>query len=421
MLRPFQMLALSVLLGCVCTANTARAQSFGVELHNTLMPASGAMGGASIARPQDLQSAINGNPGTLTQFRGTQFSFGGGWAEPTINFDHAGGVLPNVGAFSGKSGTPGALLGNIGLTQDFSALGMPATFGMGFVGVGGGGVEFRDIPASNGTSSQLVMLGLTMGMGVDLTDNLSAGASVSLGNAFFDTPFVGLSAMVPDYALRAAVGANYRINCDTTIGAYYQSQQSYTFHDAISFDLGGGFSPTFDVSMDLPENLGFGIANSSLMEGKLLLSADLLYKLWDNADLFAPIYDDQLVVQLGAQYSMGKMRLRMGYAWAENPLQSPPGVNPGGVAPPGAIDAVQYLQAQLAVINEHRISAGVGMRDVLPGVDMDLFAGGMFEDFQQLGSTGVSIESWWVGFGLTWRFQRGSSECLGVCNNWGCM
>ena len=39
-----------------------RAQTFGLELHNTLMPASGGMAGTSLSRPQDLQSAINANP-----------------------------------------------------------------------------------------------------------------------------------------------------------------------------------------------------------------------------------------------------------------------------------------------------------------------------------------------------------------------
>jgi hypothetical protein len=85
----------------------ATAQSFVVELHNTLMPASGAMAGASISRPQDLTSAINGNPATLAQFRGTQFSFGGAWAEATYNRQHAGEVLPNVDAFSAKSEAQG--------------------------------------------------------------------------------------------------------------------------------------------------------------------------------------------------------------------------------------------------------------------------------------------------------------------------
>lgn len=48
------------------------------------MPASGGMAGTSIARPQDVTSALNANPAALSQFRGTQFLFGGAWAEPTF-------------------------------------------------------------------------------------------------------------------------------------------------------------------------------------------------------------------------------------------------------------------------------------------------------------------------------------------------
>ena len=67
-------LACFVVMCCASIANTTFGQTFGIEPHNTLMPASGAMGGVSIARPQDLTSAINANPAALTQFKGTQFT-----------------------------------------------------------------------------------------------------------------------------------------------------------------------------------------------------------------------------------------------------------------------------------------------------------------------------------------------------------
>ncbi|REJ73965.1 MAG: hypothetical protein DWQ29_18205, partial [Planctomycetota bacterium] len=78
----------SLLLVCLTgLCRTAGAQSFGIELHNTMMPASGGMAGVSIARPQDPLSAINGNPATLSQMKGTNFTFGGAWADATMNFD----------------------------------------------------------------------------------------------------------------------------------------------------------------------------------------------------------------------------------------------------------------------------------------------------------------------------------------------
>ncbi len=82
--------------------------------------------------------------------------------------------------------------------------------------------------------------------------------------------------------------------------------------------------------------------------------------------------------------------------------------NAGGVLPPGGVSHIQYIQAQLAAISQHRITGGFGIRDVMPGVDMDLFAGGMFKESQSFSTTTASIEGYWVGFGLTWRFCRGS-------------
>ena len=117
----------------VFSARSAHAQSFGVEVFNNLMPASGGMAGASIATPQDLQSAINGNPATLTQYRGTQFGLGGAWIEPTYNLSVAPPGLPFVGPFDAKSDAQGIAAPNIGVTQDFSAWGLPVTMGLGLM------------------------------------------------------------------------------------------------------------------------------------------------------------------------------------------------------------------------------------------------------------------------------------------------
>ena len=131
-----------------------------------------------------------------------------------------------------------------------------------------------------------------------------------------------------------------------------------------------------------------------------MVAVDLLYKMWDEADLFDAVYDNQWVVQLGTQYTLGRIRLRAGYAWAENPIDPTPGSDIGGVIQPGDLRAVRYTQGLLAVTCPHRISAGIGVVDVLPGIDMDLMAGGMFGDTEQLGDfTVTSIESYWIGLG----------------------
>jgi long-chain fatty acid transport protein len=307
-------------VGVLCATvgiRSAHAQAFGIEANNTLMPASGAMAGASIARPQDLTSAINGNPATLTQFYGTQFLFSGAWAEPTFNLNQTSQLPiagpPSVEPYSAKSTAPGFPLGNIGVTQDFSALGLPAAVGMGFITTSGGFVDFRQVPESNGTNTGIAVFSIPVAMGVDLTDRLSVGASMALGIALFDGPFVEVGGMTPDYGLRGSVGMNYDWTDATTLGFYYQTEQPFRFDNAVIFNFVPG-SVSQDVDMDLPQNIGFGVANTALADGRLLLAVDVLYKLWNHASLFGALYDNQWVVQVGAQYSAGQYRWRAGYA-----------------------------------------------------------------------------------------------------------
>jgi long-chain fatty acid transport protein len=394
----------------------AHAQTFGIELHNTLMPASGGMAGTSLARPQDLQSAINGNPATLTQFKGTQFSFGGAWVEPTFNIEQTATLpLAGVDPFDAKSGQPGSVLGNIGVTQDVSVLGLPATFGIGFKSNAGLGIDFRGVPESNGTSAQYISLDMIGGAGVKLTDRLSVGASFVLGTSFLDGPFVGNGAMVLDYGIRGSLGLTYDVGCDTTLGAYWQTKKRFTFHDAISF--GGG--PFQDIDLDHPENFGIGIANRSLMDGCLLVACDVLYKRYSEADFFQAIYTDQWVFQFGAQYELNRrVRLRAGYAYNENPMRDAVLGGAGGVFPPYGIPAIRYVQGQFAAISQHRITGGIGCRDILPGIDLDLSAGGMFENSDTFSTTTATIESYWLAVGLTWRFGRGACERLPVPDHW---
>jgi long-chain fatty acid transport protein len=407
-------LALLTLLAGVNSARSVSAQSFGAELFNTLTPASGGMAGTSIARPQDNISAINGNAASLTQYQGTQFTVGGAWAGSTFDLTQTGSLPvgspnPLITPFSAKSSTPGSALPNIGVTQDISALGLPVTFGLGVVSSAGGGTSFR-LPQANGTNFSLLFLNFASSVGVQLTDRLSVGTTIFAGSGFVDGPFIGDSTMTNAYGIRGSVGVNYLLTEKTNVGFYYQTKQHYRFKDEVRLENPGGtFQLSQDLRLDLPDNIGFGISNSNLMGGKLLVAVDVLYIQWQGADLFQDIYKNQWVAQVGTQYSVNKRcKLRLGYAYAENPINPNVGTSLGGISPPGGFPAVSYLQAQFGVVNQHRISAGVGVTDVLPGLDFDTFAGGMFEASQQFGSfTNISVESYWIGMGFTWRFGRG--------------
>jgi long-chain fatty acid transport protein len=318
---------------------------------------------------------------------------------------------PLIEPYSAKSTAQGAALGNIGVTQDLEMMGLPATFGLGFISTSGGFVDFRHVPESHGTNTGMAIFSLPMALGVDMTEHWSLGANLAMGIAFFDTPFVGASGMTSDYALRGTVGTNYQLSDSTTVGAFYQTEESFQFDNAVVFNPGPS-QINADVQMDLPQNIGIGFADH-LLDGRLLIAVDALFKLWDEADLYRAVYDNQWVVQCGSQYTIGRYKLRAGYVWAEVPIDQSPETNIGGVVQPGDLPAARYTQGLLAITGQHRLSGGIGVADVLPGIDMDMMAGGMFRDTEQLGPfTTTSVASYWVGVGLTWRFGQ-SGELVG--------
>jgi long-chain fatty acid transport protein len=390
-------------------------QAFGVELQASTLPASGGMGGTGIARPQDVQTPLALNPATLTQFKGTQFSFGGAWVEPTINFDNNANLpLAKISPFEAKSQRPGSIVGNIGVTQDFTALGVPTTVGIGLLTASGLGVNYNQELASNGTFSEFAVLQTAVAAGVELTDRLSVGFQGSVGSASMDGIFAAISASSPAYNVRAALGFTYELMETTTIGGYWHTDQVFTFDDFVR--IGGPNTAFQDFRVSLPSKYGIGIADESLMDGKLLLAVDLMYFNWSDTDFFGAIWDDQFAVQTGLQYTTDKgYKLRAGYVYAENASRSIVAPSFGPIEPQAGVD---YIQALFPNINQHRISGGIGLTDLLPGVDLNLFAGGMFDTTQTFGQSSGSAESYWVGFGTTWRFGRGGCKHVSAPNQW---
>jgi long-chain fatty acid transport protein len=365
------------------------------------------MGGASIARPQDNLSAINGNPATLAQFSGTQFTFGGVWAEPTYNITQLDPLpLIDVDPYSAKSNQPGSTIANVGVTQELSAGGVPVVFGMGLITSAGLGVSFRQVPESNGTNAQHMCLDLVSGLGVPLTERLNFGAAFTMGTGFIDGPFTDLGGMTAAYGIRGTVGATYALSDDTSLGAYWQTKKHFHFQDAAVFD-----GNAFDISFDHPENLGLGLANQSLLGGRLLVAMDVLFKQYSNADFLSSIYDNQWVYQFGVQYpASARAKLRCGYSYNTNPMRDATVTEIGGVPLPDGVPALRYVQGQFAAIGQHHVTCGVGLANVLPGVDSDFLIGGMFAESEQFASTIASVESYWIGTYLTWRFGAGRTQ-----------
>jgi len=400
-------------IACPCSV---LAQGYGTDTQNVLTPAAGGMAGVSIALPQDVPAAVFGNPATISQFRGTQFTLGGAWVEGYPTVTRHDFRLPEAN-FSVTSRTEGFATPAIAVTQDLRSLGLPGTFGLGLAGTSGLGAEYRGrAPGDsvvNDFSSEYLVLGINVGAGFDLTERLSVGASATLGTGFEQLGLVANSAMVHDYALRGTVGFDYILNPCNTIGFFYQTKESFQFPDAML--INGTYR---DVGLTQPETLGLGFANTKLMGGDLLLAVDVYYKLWEDAAGYSDIFVNQWAFAVGTQLTRGRMKYRLGYSYNTNPINHSAGSSFDGL--PVVQDRIYLLQAsETAVINQHRLTAGFGRQDFLfPGLDLDFFAGGLFKASDEFGpNTSASVAAYYIGMGLTWRFGAHCqvADCAAAC------
>jgi long-chain fatty acid transport protein len=406
---------IAVLFALASHSQSAGAQGYGTDLQNVMAPASGGMAGVSAARPQDVPSAIFGNPATLAQFHGTQFTMGGSWVEgyPSISYD---GGDPTIGPtpFTVTSRTEGFTGSEIGVTHDLRPLGFRGTMGMGLAGLSGVGAEYRGlVPESpnllNNLSEEYLVLGVNLGAGFELTDRFAVGATVTLGTGFEELGNVGpivSSAMVHSYALRGTVGATYEVNDCNTLGFYYQSPMDFTFPDAVRVSSIGGGSSYHDIRVGQPNTFGLGVANRSLMGGDLLIAFDVYYKLWDQAPLWQDVLTNQWAFAVGAQLTREDMKYRLGYSFNGNPINHNVGTQLDGIGI--GQDLVQlYQAAAVPLVNQHRITGGIGRQNLLfPGMDLDLFGGGMLPESGRFGThSTTSLGLYYVGVGLTWRYD----------------
>ena len=211
--------------------------------------------------------------------------------------------------------------------------------------------------------------------------------------------------MVNAYGLRGTFGLDYAVNPCTTIGAFYQTRLDITYPNAVRF--GSNYN---DLTVSQPETIGLGWANHSLMGGRLLLAADVYYKLWDNAPLWEDVFVNQWAFAVGGAAHARQTQYRLGYSYNTDPINHSVGGNLDGF--PVGQDAVQLFQASsTAAISQHRITAGVGRRGFLiPTMDLDLFVGALVNAHEDFGASQTSLAMYYAGLGLSWRYGDCSKQ-----------
>lgn len=324
------------------------------------------MGGADVAVARDT-SALNTNPAGLTQIKGQALDVFGSILR-TIDLAHKDQFGNNESASNQYT-----LLGGGGYARSLESL--PCTAGIGLFAQGGAGGVFNSLKTFAGTkdtfSSLFGIAKVTPGMGCQVTDNLSLGASLAIVYASLDeevfkhTPggfdLQDASALNVGFKL----GAQYRVSPNLTLGAAYTEKTDLP----LSGDYFKVGNVTYrDVSIHgfaLPREIAFGAAFKP--NENWLLSLKLNWINWADAlgtstlrvsnpdNPLAPAslppqsatmdWKNQWVIATGLAYTLDdKTTLYAGYNYGQNPIPK------------------KHTTPQLAGILEHHITLGAAYR-----------------------------------------------------------
>ncbi len=324
-------------------------------------PASRAMGATGMAAPQDAISAIFANPAGLSQLAGSQFNFAGTYFAPTVKAE-----VVQPGAFGGnwkaESQDEAYAVPAIGLSTPVND---KVTFGIAAYGVSGMGVDYRGKDPSKTNTKLSVMKFVPAFAYKSGAFSYGAGLDIDYQAADFGA---GLS---HNYALGARLGAGYEYGA-WNFGLTYVTPQNVEHERIYDFDGTGGPSQTFngfdDLKLENPAQYGAGVSYKGF--GKWVLSADVKYVDWANADGYSDFdWESQTVVGLGVQNkTTDKLTLRAGWNYGKNPVKKHDAFDIGGGAATTMVQGkamskfgYEYFRiVGFPAVSEHHLTLGAG-------------------------------------------------------------
>ena len=403
----------------------AQAAPMGSELDLSIMPASGGMEGVGVVRPQDPVAMLFGNPATLTQLRGRNaFTLGASYVAPKLDASADGPVAAAgvTGAFSGSSSNKDLAMPHAVALHRFS----PKLVGaFGFTGISGLGSDFRNTPAIPPLVADLKIFGANMSAGYRVTNNLSVGATFTLGIGSLQIGTVDNTASVNDFGVGGSAGVTYDAGL-VQLGFDYKTPLHITYEKVTQTDAGGP-EVLSDFTLEQPQEFVIGVATTDKLLKDTILEMDFRYKDYDNADGYQDFWKSAWRLALGGSHSMktpfGKATMRFGYSYTSSILKDEEdlGTNVGeftsiqlgaGPAPIGPT-FIQLFQATLADGHwQQGVSAGMGLElgEILGMRDdsslrMDVHLNYGFDGEVQIGPFHNDGSIFAGGMGLTWTFN----------------
>jgi len=297
-----------------------------------------AMGGTGIAHYSGAESATS-NPALITKSKGSNIAFGGTYFRPDVEVSTNGTQNGTGGAdLTASSQATNNVIPFVALTEN---LDNGFVIGTSMFGSAGMGTDWRDEPINNPATgdmglyamrSNLLLLKFSVPIAYG-QDNWSVGiAPVLMYGALdmsFNTPTGGQvgNGSSNDFGFGFQAGAQYTLqDLGLTVAAMYQSSLEMTYRDQIStagaaFGFVGtpGGGASFSDTLEQPVEMGIGV---DWTEGDISVTADLKQIQWADAKGYGDFgWEDQTVIAVGTEYRMDKLSLRLGFNYAENPIQ----------------------------------------------------------------------------------------------------
>ncbi len=317
-----------------------------------------ALGGAVVAMPQDVTTALS-NPAGLSYLN---------MGESHTRFDMNLSVLNPKRSMNGVDSDSNAyIMATGGFAFKSELFGRDYTVSVGAYPISGGGVDFpaEAFRLGNGRAAIVAnRMSLRIGpaLAYKVSDRLSVGANLSLvvnqmSIKNFDTSTLPPRSMnFPNdvaYGGSFVLGTLYRLSDRTNFGAAYTSR-SYT--EDLKWNMDDG---KWRLSFQDPQTLAIGISHQAT--DRLQLAADLKWLDYSgvrtSATLHGPTaaktktlaydWNDQTVLALGAKYRLSdSITLLAGYNYGKSPIDERDINNNAGVT----------------AIVEHHLSAGITAR-----------------------------------------------------------
>ena len=284
------------------------------------------MGGTGVAMLQGSESGFN-NPALIGYSQGTEVSIGGTYFAPDVSLE-AKGTSPFVIPEGSYSSTASASM--IPAVSMSTKVNDSFAWGLALYGVGGMGVDYRDeamldnpgTPIHDGPNDNLLLMRFAVpltytvaGFAIGVSPVIEYGAlSMNLVQTGSGPDYS--AGVTTDIAYGFEVGAAYQI-AGVTMGVDYKSAVTHDFKN--TFDSKGmtgqaGSNSELDTPQIIAAGVSYEIAGSTIAFDY----KNIAYSSAKGFDDFA--WNDMNVFALGYEYAATSWAVRVGYNYAEQPI-----------------------------------------------------------------------------------------------------